>query len=239
MQKGEQLYAGKAKTIYTTDNPEQVIMQFRNDASAFDGTKRASLDRKGLVNNYFNAFIMTYLTRHGIDCHFIECISDTESVVKSLDMIRVECVVRNYAAGSLCRRLGVEEGVTLTPPIFEFFYKDDSLHDPLINEDHIITFGWASAAEIAQMRQLTLRVNELLLDLFAEAGFLLVDFKLEFGRYQNKLVLGDELTPDGCRIWDIASRDKYDKDRFRQDLGDVIAFYEIVAQRLGIALPEA
>ena len=239
MQQGAELYRGKAKTIYQTDQSDQVIMEFRDDASAFDGSKRASLARKGLVNNYFNAFIMEHLTQRGIDCHFIKRISDTKSLVKSLDMIRVECVMRNYAAGSLCRRLGIAEGEELIPPIFEFFYKDDSLHDPLINKHHIAAFGWASDAEVDIMYQTTRAVNEWLGYLFFDAGLLLVDFKLEFGRYQDKLVLGDEFTPDGCRIWDFVTREKYDKDRFRQDLGDVIPFYEKVAQRLGIDLPPA
>ncbi len=236
MKKLTELYAGKAKTVYHTDNAEQLILHFRDDTSAFDGEKMAQLSHKGSVNNQFNAFIMSALEKAGVKTHFIELLSTEESLVKSLDMIPVECVVRNIAAGHLCKRLGIEEGITLEQPIFEFFLKDDALHDPMINEYHIRCFKWASEAEVAMMKQLTFQVNDILTPLFADAGMLLVDYKLEFGRYQGELVLGDEFTPDGCRIWDAQTREKLDKDRFRRDLGDVIESYRIVADRLGIEI---
>lgn len=236
MQKQQELYSGKAKTVYTTDDPDKLILEFRNDTSAFDGEKLAKLDRKGMVNNRFNAFIMQKLQQAGIPTHFDSLLSDQESVVKKLEMLPVECVVRNLSAGSLCRRLGVEEGQQLDPPIFEFFLKNDALHDPMINDYHILSFKWASAEEIARMKELTFQVNGVLKQLFQDAGLLLVDYKLEFGRFGGDLVLGDEFTPDGCRLWDAKTRNKLDKDRFRQGLGGVVEAYEEVAGRLGIEL---
>ncbi len=236
MEKRSELYAGKAKSVYYTDDPDYLILQFRNDTSAFDGEKVEQLERKGMVNNKFNAFIMQTLEQAGIPTHFERLLGDDESLVKHMEMIPVECVVRNVAAGSLVRRLGVEDGMSLNPPTFEFFLKNDALHDPMINESHILTFGWASEEEIAQMKQLTLRVNEVLKRLFDEAGMLLVDYKLEFGRFHGQVILGDEFSPDGCRLWDKQTRDKLDKDRFRQGLGGVVEAYEEVARRLGVVL---
>jgi phosphoribosylaminoimidazole-succinocarboxamide synthase len=236
MKKLAELYSGKAKTVYTTDEENKLILHFRNDTSAFDGEKVEQLDRKGMVNNKFNAFIMQKLEAAGVPTHFEKLLSDEESLFKRLDMLPIECVVRNISAGSLCRRLGVEEGLDLEPPTFEFFLKNDALHDPMINDAHIITFKWATQDEIDQMKALTFKVNDILKALFADAGMLLVDYKLEFGRYQGELMLGDEFSPDGCRLWDAATRKKLDKDRFRQGLGGVIEAYEEVAQRLGVEL---
>ena len=236
MQRQAELYAGKAKTVYTTDDPDKLIIHYRNDTSAFDGEKMEQLDRKGMVNNKFNAFIMQKLQDAGIATHFEELFSDDESVVKKLDMLPIECVVRNVAAGSLCRRLGVEEGIDLNPPTFEFFLKNDALHDPMINDFHILSFQWATEEEIVRMKELTFQVNEVLTKLFSDAGMILVDYKLEFGRFKGELLLGDEFSPDGCRLWDKASREKLDKDRFRQGLGGVVEAYEEVSQRLGIQL---
>jgi phosphoribosylaminoimidazole-succinocarboxamide synthase len=236
MQRGDVLYSGKAKTVYLSDDADSLILHYRNDTSAFDGEKVEKLDRKGMVNNYFNAFIMQALEEKGIRTHFLNLMSDNESLVKRLDMIPVECVVRNIAAGSICKRLGVEEGIDLEHPTFEFFLKDDPLHDPMINEYHIKTFGWATEDDVAEMTEYTFKVNDVLKELFSSAGMILVDFKLEFGRYKGDLLLGDEFTPDGCRIWDAETREKLDKDRFRRDLGGVIEAYEQVAQRLGIPI---
>ncbi len=236
MEKQAELYAGKAKTAYTTDDPDRLILEFRDDTSAFDGEKVEQLSRKGMVNNRFNAFIMTELQAAGVPTHFEQILSDRESVVKRLDMMPVECVIRNISAGSLCRRLGVAEDETLEPPVFEFFLKNDALHDPMINDSHIITFGWASESEISRMKELTVKVNDVLKPLFEKAGLLLVDYKLEFGRFNGEILLGDEFSPDGCRLWDAATREKFDKDRFRQGLGSVVESYEAVARRLGIAL---
>jgi len=236
MKKGEELYSGKAKSVFLTDETARLIMEFRDDTSAFDGEKIDQLDRKGMVNNRFNAFIMGYLEEQGVATHFDTLLSDNESKVKHLDMIPVECVVRNIATGSLCRRLGVEDGLDLEPPTFEFFLKNDELHDPMINEYHIASFGWATPAEVESMKVQTFRVNEILSKLFADGGMILVDFKLEFGRFGDQLLLGDEFTPDGCRLWDTDTREKLDKDRFRQGLGGVVEAYEEVALRLGVDL---
>ena len=220
MEKRDELYRGKAKTVYYTDDSDKLILHFRNDTSAFDGEKIEQLDRKGEVNNKFNHFIMTKLEEAGIATQVEALVSDTESLVKKLDMIPVECVVRNLSAGSLVRRLGVEEGQELNPPIFEFFLKNDALHDPMVNDYHILSFGWATEAQIAEMKALTFKVNSVLKALFDEAGMLLVDYKLEFGVDKDgNIVLGDEFTPDGCRLWDKETRKKMDKDRFRQGLG--------------------
>ena len=235
MEKRNQLYAGKAKSVFATYDPDRLVIVFRNDTSAFDGQKVEQLERKGMVNNKFNVFIMAQLEAAGIPTHFEGLLSDQESLVKRLDMIPLECVVRNVAAGSICRRLGVKEGLELSPPTFELFLKNDALHDPMVNEYHARSFGWASDEQLETMKALTFRVNAVLKELFAEAGMILVDYKLEFGLFDGQVVLGDEFSPDGCRIWDAETREKLDKDRFRQDLGNVIESYELVGRRLGIA----
>lgn len=237
MQKKQELYAGKAKTVYATDDKDKLIIFFRNDTSAFDGEKVEKLERKGMINNYFNAFIMQKLQESGVPTHFEQRLSDQESVVKRLQMIPVECVVRNIASGSLVRRLGVQDGLELNPPTFEFFLKNDALHDPMINDYHIISFKWATQQEIEKMKELTFKVNGILKKLFLDAGMLLVDYKLEFGRFNGQIYLGDEFSPDGCRLWDAETRKKLDKDRFRQGLGGVVEAYEEVAHRLGVPLP--
>lgn len=234
MERREELYSGKAKSVYTTDDDDYLILLFRDDTSAFDGQKVVKLDRKGMVNNKFNAFIMETLESAGVPTHFERLLSDNESLVKRLKMVPVECVVRNFAAGSICRRLGVQEGLALNPPTFEFFLKNDALHDPMINEYHIESFGWATRAQVETMKELSFKVNEVLKQLFADSNLLLVDYKLEFGDFHGHMVLGDEFTPDGCRLWDKDTREKLDKDRFRQDLGDVVESYELVGHRLGL-----
>jgi phosphoribosylaminoimidazole-succinocarboxamide synthase len=236
MNKLEPLYSGKAKSVYLTDDADKLILHFRNDTSAFDGEKMEKLERKGEVNNRFNAFIMQKLEEAGVPTHFEKLLSAEESLVKRLEMMPVECVVRNIAAGSLCKRLGVQEGMDLSPPTFEFFLKNDALHDPMINEYHIRAFGWATDEQITAMQNLTFTVNDVLKKLFLDAGLLLVDYKLEFGDFHGQTVLGDEFTPDGCRLWDSETRKKLDKDRFRQGLGGVVEAYEEVAHRLGVPL---
>lgn len=234
MEKREELYAGKAKSIYKTDDPDRLIMLFRNDTSAFDGKRIEQLERKGMVNNKFNAFIMGKLQAAGIPTHFEKLLSDTEVLVKKMDMIPVECVIRNLAAGSLVRRLGVQEGLELSPPTFELFLKNDALGDPMINESHVETFAWAKPEHLARMKELTYKINAILKELFASGNMLLVDFKVEFGLHKGEVILGDEFSPDGCRLWDKDTREKLDKDRFRQNLGNVIESYEIVGNRLGL-----
>jgi phosphoribosylaminoimidazole-succinocarboxamide synthase len=236
MQKRDELYRGKAKTVFLTDDADKLVLYFRNDTSAFDGEKIEQLERKGEVNNKFNHFIMQKLEAAGIKTQVESLVSDTECVVKKLEMIPVECVVRNIAAGSMVRRLGVEEGLLLDPPTFEFFLKNDALHDPMVNDYHIIAFGWASQDQIDEMKRLTFAVNDVLKPLFEEGGLLLVDYKLEFGLSNGELILGDEFTPDGCRLWDHETRKKLDKDRFRQGLGSVVEAYIEVAKRIGLDL---
>jgi phosphoribosylaminoimidazole-succinocarboxamide synthase len=237
MEKRQELYRGKAKTVYATDDPNTLVMHYRDDVSAFDGVKLAQLALKGETNNKFNAFIMEKLGSAGVPTHFIRVLNERESLVKAMKMIPVECVVRNICAGSMAKRYGIEEGTVLPEPIFEFFLKSDPLHDPLVNDDHIRVLGWASAKEIGEMRTMTHKVNSVLKPLFAKGGMDLVDYKLEFGHPNSDprgpLVLGDEFTPDGCRLWDHSTHDKMDKDRFRRDLGNVIEKYREVAQRIG------
>lgn len=230
------LYKGKAKDLYATEKADALLMKFRDDTSAFDGQKVEQLPQKGATNNAINAFIMQYLSQKGIAVHFIEKISPTESLVRPLKMIPVECVVRNVAAGSLTRRLGVPMGQALSPVVIETFLKDDALHDPMINDSHIQTLGYTDAQTLANMKAITLEVNEHLTDLFDKANLRLVDFKLEFGYHGDTLMLGDEISPDGCRIWDKTTDKVLDKDRFRRDMGEVIESYQEIATRLGIDL---
>ena len=234
MEKREEIYKGKAKSVYRTDDADLFVMHYRNDTSAFDGTKVEKLADKGRVNNLFNAFIMGKLAAAGIKSHFVRVLNDNDSLVRKLQMIPVECVVRNFAAGSICKRYGIAEGTAINPPTFEFFLKNDALHDPMVNDYHCISFGWATQSQIVAMKELTFRVNEVLKKLFDDAGMLLVDYKLEFGMSNDELLLGDEFSPDGCRIWDKVTRKKMDKDRFRQDLGNVIEAYREVGERLGV-----
>ncbi|KPV39133.1 phosphoribosylaminoimidazole-succinocarboxamide synthase [Thiohalorhabdus denitrificans] len=236
MEKGDLLYEGKGKRVYRTEDPEALILEFKDTATAFDGKKREELDEKGRINNRINAFLMDELAAAGIPVHHRRVVSDTESEVKALDMLPVEAVVRNVVAGSLARRLGLEEGTELDRPVFEFFYKSDELGDPMINQFHILAFGWASREEVDRMIELSFRVNDVLVPLFEAGGMRLVDYKLEFGRFRGGLVVGDELTPDGCRLWDLSTGEKLDKDRFRRDLGDVLEGYREIGRRLGVDL---
>ena len=241
MEKRQELYRGKAKTVYATDDANVLIMHYRDDVSAFDGAKVAKLDGKGETNNRINAYVMGRLAGSGIRTHFIRLLNERESLVKAMRMLPVECVVRNVVAGSMAKRYGIAEGTKLAEPIFEFFLKSDALHDPLVNDEHIRILGWATAGEIAEMKKLTHKVNGVLKPMFANAGIDLVDYKLEFGHPADDpngaIVLGDEFTPDGCRLWDANTGEKMDKDRFRRDLGSVIEHYRVVARRIGVPLP--
>ncbi|HEX7328016.1 MAG TPA: phosphoribosylaminoimidazolesuccinocarboxamide synthase [Casimicrobiaceae bacterium] len=236
----KELYRGKAKTVYATDDPLRLVMHYRDDVSAFDGVKLARLEGKGETNNRINAWVMERLADAGIRTHFVRLLNGRESLVRAMKMVPIECVVRNICAGSMAKRYGIEEGRRLPEPIFEFFLKSDALHDPLVNDDHIRILGWASAAEIAEMKELSHRVNAVLKPIFANAGIDLVDYKLEFGHPLDEptggLVLGDEFTPDGCRLWDAKTGEKLDKDRFRRDLGEVIEHYREVGRRIGVPL---
>lgn len=230
------LIVGKAKSLRIADNAQQLVMTFRDDTSAFDGEKTKALAQKGAVNNAVNAYIMNYLQDNGIPTHLLKKISASQSLVQRLEMLPIEFVVRNIAAGSLCKRYGIERGHKLQPPLFELFYKSDELKDPLITENHINAFHWAQPQHVKQGQVLSLAINDLLVPLFFKAGMILVDYKLEFGLIGDKLIMGDEFTPDGCRLWDSKTQDSLDKDRFREDKGDVVKSYKIVAQRLGISL---
>jgi phosphoribosylaminoimidazole-succinocarboxamide synthase len=234
MEKIKELTKGKAKSLFTTSEEHKLVMHFSDDTSAFDGKKKEALMGKGAVNNQFNAFIMEHLEKNGIDTHHIEVLNNNDSLVHKLKMFPIECVIRNRASGSICRRLGTEDGLILDNPLFEFFLKDDDLGDPLINDEHIISFGWASKNHIEQMKDLTYKVNTILSELFINSGLILVDFKIEFGLSGEKILLADEFTPDGCRLWDSETLKKMDKDRFRQGLGDVVESYHQVADRLGM-----
>ncbi|WP_147199146.1 phosphoribosylaminoimidazolesuccinocarboxamide synthase [Pantoea sp. MBD-2R] len=236
MKKQAELYRGKAKTVYSTENPDLLVLEFRNDTSALDGERIEQFDRKGMINNKFNYFIMSKLQEAGIPTQMEALLSDNEALVKKLDMVPVECVVRNRAAGSLVKRLGVEEGTILNPPLFDLFLKDDARHDPMINESYCETFGWVNKENLARMRELTYKANDVLSKLFSDAGLILVDFKLEFGLFNGEVTLGDEFSPDGARLWDKETLNKMDKDRYRQSLGGLIEAYEEVANRLGVKL---
>lgn len=234
--KKELLYRGKAKTMYSTDDPELLIVDFRDDTSAFDGVKKEALEDKGYINNKISSFIMQYLADNGIPTHFVKVLSAQETLVRRLKMIPLECVIRNVAAGSLCRRLGIESGMTLEPALFEFFLKNDELHDPLVTHYHALAFGWATQSQMDTMHDYSLKINALLKELFAKAGMILVDSKYEFGLTSDgQVYLGDEISPDSCRIWDAKTQDVLDKDRFRKDMGQVIEFYKVVAEKLGIS----
>jgi phosphoribosylaminoimidazole-succinocarboxamide synthase len=240
MEKRQELYKGKAKTVYATDDANVLVMHYRDDVSAFDGAKVAKLDGKGETNNRINAYVMGRLAGSGVRTHFIRMLNERESLVKAMRMLPVECVVRNVVAGSMAKRYGIAEGTKLPEPIFEFFLKSDALHDPLVNDDHIRILGWATAEEIVEMKKLTHKVNSVLKPMFADAGIELVDYKLEFGHPADDphgpIVLGDEFTPDGCRLWDMQTGEKMDKDRFRRDLGSVIEHYRQVGKRIGVPL---
>ena len=231
MEKIKELTKGKAKSLFTTSDNERLVMHFSDDTSAFDGKKKEALLGKGTVNNQFNAFIMNHLQDNSVDTHHIDILNNNDSLVWSLEMFPIECVIRNRASGSICRRLGTEDGLILENPLFEFFLKDDDLGDPLINDEHIISFDWASREQIDEMKRLTYKVNSVLSELFIKSGLILVDFKVEFGVSKEGKIL---FTPDGCRLWDCETLKKMDKDRFREGLGDVVESYHQVADRLGM-----
>jgi len=237
VKKAELLYSGKAKSLFTTDQKDLLIAEFRDDTTAFDGIKKEALSKKGEVNNQINAHIMQVLEEAGIPTHHVETLSPTEEVVRRLKMIPLESVVRNVAAGSLCRRLGVTSGMQLDPPLYELFLKNDELHDPLINENHAVSFAWATTEQLQRMKALTLEINTVLSKLFSDVGLLMVDAKFEFGvGSDGKIYLGDEISPDSCRIWDKVTHEPLDKDRFRKDLGNVVGSYQIIAEKLGVAV---
>lgn len=235
--KGEMLYEGKAKQIFATENPDEVIVRFKDDATAFNAQKRGSFARKGEMNNAITTLIFEYLKEKGVETHFIEQLGELEQRVKRVEIIPIEMVVRNYSAGSMAQRLGVEEGIKSPETIFDICYKKDELGDPLINDYHAIFLGLATREELDQMYELTGKINQHLIELFDRMGIILVDFKIELGKLSDgRIILADEISPDTCRLWDKETMKKLDKDRFRRDLGEVTEAYVEIYERLKSAL---
>ena len=229
----EMMYEGKAKKLYATDDPNRTIIEYKDSFTAFNGEKRAEMSGKGRLNNLISSEIFAYLADKDIPLHFVQRLDDLRQAAVRVTILPLEVVVRNITTGSIVKRLGVEEGKKLPRPLLEFYYKDDALGDPIVTEDHALLFGWATEADLAEIKRITLRVNELLQQLFAPLGIVLVDFKLEFGKdASGKLLLSDEISPDTCRFWDSSTGDRLDKDRFRKDLGNVLAAYEEIWRRL-------
>lgn len=234
------IYEGKAKCLYEGPEPDTLIQHFKDDATAFNNEKKGTISGKGVINNRISEYIFTQLEDIGIPTHFIRSLNMREQLVKHVEVIKLEVVVRNVAAGSMCKRFGIDEGMQLRGPIIEFYLKEDELNDPLVTEDHILNFGWADPAELDILKNQAYRINDYLLGLFAGAKMKLVDFKLEFGRIYDEeegllyIVLADEISPDNCRLWDMETGEKLDKDRFRQDLGGEAEAYQEVARRLGV-----
>ncbi|EJF75857.1 phosphoribosylaminoimidazolesuccinocarboxamide synthase [Bartonella alsatica] len=238
MNRRHRIYEGKAKILYEGPEPGTYIQFFKDDTTAFNAKKHEIIDGKGVLNNRISEHIFSLLSRLGIPTHFIKRINMREQLIKAVEIIPLEVVVRNVAAGSLSKRLGLEEGTALSQPIIEFYYKNDSLDDPIVTEEHITAFGWAVPQEIEDIMQLSIRINDFLSGLFAGVNIQLIDFKMEFGRLWEdetmRIVLADEISPDSARLWDMQTQEKMDKDRFRRDMGGLINAYQEVAKRLGI-----
>lgn len=232
MKKLGKLYEGKAKILYATDDPDLVIQYFKDDATAFNAQKKGTIVDKGVMNNALSTTIFQYLEKGGIKTHFVQKLSDREMLAKKVSIIPVEVVVRNVLAGSLAKKLGMEEGTELKHPVLEFYYKDDALGDPMVNADHVLAFGWATKRELDVVGDYALKADVLLIELFARHGIRLVDFKLEFGRHKGEVILADEFSPDTSRLWDATTGEKMDKDRFRRDLGRVEESYREVVRRI-------
>ena len=227
------LYEGKAKQVYSTDNENEYIVYYKDDATAFNGEKKASIQSKGILNNKICTIMFETLEKAGIKTHFIKALSDREQLVKKVTILPLEVIVRNITAGSFCKRYGVEEGIVLDKPIFEMSYKNDEYGDPLVNDDHAIGLKLATQEEIDYIREQTLKINEIMKEFFLKLNLKLVDFKLEFGKdTDGNIILADEISPDTCRLWDVNTNEKLDKDRFRRDLGDLIQGYEEVLSRM-------
>ena len=246
MSKRRRIYEGKAKVLYEGPEPGTLVQHFKDDATAFNAQKKDVIKSKGVLNNYISEHIMTAVGDLGIPNHFIARLNDREQLIRKLEIIPVEVVVRNAAAGSICPRLGLEEGATLNNTLVEFCLKDDSLGDPIIAPEHIFTFGWATPEELEIIVEDTLRINDFLTGLFLGIGVRLIDFKLEFGRFyygqdaadDPVIMLADEISPDNCRLWDVQTNEKMDKDRFRRDLGGLVEAYQEIAKRLGVNIPD-
>ena len=238
MEKKALLYEGKAKKVWTTENPDVLIVDYKDDATAFNGEKKGTIMGKGVVNNRMTNHIFKILEEKGVPTHFVEELSDRETSVKKVEIVPLEVIVRNVAAGSFSKKLSIEEGTKLLNPTLEFSYKNDDLGDPMINDYYAIAIGAATREEIDKITEYVFKVNEVLKEYFLGAGMELIDFKVEFGRYHGEIILADEISPDTCRLWDAKTGDKLDKDRFRRDLGNVEEAYIEVAKRLGIKVEE-
>lgn len=232
MNKLEMMYEGKAKQIYKTDKEDEIIVYYKDDATAFNGEKKGSISEKGRLNNEITSLIFEILQDNGVDTHFIKKLSDREQLCKKVEIVPLEVIVRNVAAGSMAKRLGLEEGSELKTTVFEICYKDDSLGDPLINDYHAVGIGAATFEELDKIYELTRKVNEVMKDIFLKVNIKLIDFKLEFGRYNGEIILADEMSPDTCRLWDAETNEKLDKDRFRRDLGNVEEAYIEILKRV-------
>lgn len=235
MEKKELLYEGKAKKVYTTENPDVLIVDYKDDATAFNGVKKGTIVGKGVVNNRMTNHIFRMLEEKGIPTHYIEELSDRETAVKKVEIVPLEVIVRNVAAGSFSKNLGIEEGFKLLSPTLEFSYKNDELGDPMINDYYAVAIGAATREEINKITELVFKINEILVDYFKKHQGCLTDFKVEFGRYKGQIILADEISPDTCRFWDSETHEKLDKDRFRRDLGHVEEAYEEIYRRIGLA----
>ena len=231
-EKREQLYEGKAKKVFATTDPDVVLVDYKDDATAFNGLKKGTIVGKGVINNKVTNFLMQMLEKQGIRTHFVEQISDRETLVKKVSIVPVEVIVRNIAAGSLSKRLGIPEGTKLKETVLEYSYKNDELGDPMINDYHVYAMGLATREEMAKISSMAFAVNKILSEYLKPLGIELIDFKLEFGRYEGRIVLADEISPDTCRFWDSRTGEKLDKDRFRRDLGDVEEAYQEILHRL-------
>ena len=238
MKKGKKLYEGKAKIIYATSDKNLVIQYFKDDATAFNNLKKSTIEGKGVLNNRISEHILTNLGQIGIKNHLVKRLNMREQIIKFVEIIPIEFIVRNVATGSITKRLGIEDGTVLNQPLLEYCLKDDNLGDPLIAEEHILAFNWATKKELEKVKKMILRINDFMIGMFRGVGIKLIDFKLEFGRFKSdgktEVILADEISPDTCRLWDSLTDKKLDKDRFRKDLGDLIPAYTEVAKRLGI-----
>ncbi len=232
VQTREKLYEGKAKIVYATDRPDLIVQYFKDDATAFNALKRGTIVGKGVVNNRVSARLFELLGRRGVPTHYVATLSEREMLCRRLEIVKIEVIVRNVVAGSLAKRTGLEEGVRVAPPVVELYYKSDPLGDPMINDDHVRMLRLATPPELAWIRRMALRVNAVLRPHLARRSLTLVDFKLEFGRAGRRLLLGDEISPDTCRLWDAKTRERLDKDRFRRDMGGVEEAYQEVYRRL-------
>ena len=232
MEKRERIYEGKAKIVYNTDDPDLIIQYFKDDTTAFNAAKRGTVINKGIINNKISTKVFEFLNSEGIPTHYEQHLGDREMLIKRVEIVPVEVIVRNKAAGSICRILGLEEGMELASPVLEFCYKKDDLNDPLINEYHIRALNLASGEEVETMKRYTIKINELMSKFFANLNLELIDFKLEFGRYKGEIILADEISPDTCRLWEIGTGKKFDKDRFRHDMGDIEEAYQEVLSRV-------